>query len=517
MPVAAFDLRFKIAGDEAVSDAICDNSLLKTAEAEKVRNGQDIIAAARTDYQQILGTLYKNGYYSGTVSILLDGQEAADLPPFFTTKTISNVQVRVNTGEPFKFGRTRIVPLAPGSELPAEFMRGEPAKSPVVGAAVDSAILSWRQIGYAKAEPRSQSITADHRRNRLDVSVELAPGPIVRFGSLDIRGAKTVREKRIRQIAGLEKGEVYSPKALDEVARRLRDTGTFRSVALSEGEVVAPDGTMDITARLVEEKPRRFGFGAELLSTEGLSLSSYWMHRNILGGAENLRFDASVGGLGGSNSGLDYRLAVAFSRPGTFAPANTLIAGAELAQEDEPEFKSSSATASVGVRRRLSDRIEYTVRLRYRYSKVEDDLGERTFSHLSLPVEGIFDARDELLDPRTGNYFRAEVSPYLGLSGSASGARFFSDNRGYYTFGESRPVTLAGRLQFGSVIGSGLRDTPPDLLFYSGGGGTVRGHPYQSLSVDLGNNNSVGADQFPGAVGRGADSSVREDQHRPFC
>ena len=34
------------------------------------------------------------------------------------------------------------------------------------------------------------------------------------------------------------------------------------------------------------------------------------------------------------------------------------------------------------------------------------------------------------------------------------------------------------------VIGSTLLGTPRDFLFYSGGGGTVRGQPYQSLGVD---------------------------------
>ena len=47
-------------------------------------------------------------------------------------------------------------------------------------------------------------------------------------------------------------------------------------------------------------------------------------------------------------------------------------------------------------------------------------------------------------------------------------------------------------MQFGSVSGSSLSGTAPNFLFQSGGGGTVRGQPYQSLGVDNGGTTSGG-------------------------
>jgi translocation and assembly module TamA len=47
-------------------------------------------------------------------------------------------------------------------------------------------------------------------------------------------------------------------------------------------------------------------------------------------------------------------------------------------------------------------------------------------------------------------------------------------------------VVLAGRAQLGAVIGADLAATPRDFLFYSGGGGSVRGLPFQSLGVTSG-------------------------------
>jgi translocation and assembly module TamA len=51
---------------------------------------------------------------------------------------------------------------------------------------------------------------------------------------------------------------------------------------------------------------------------------------------------------------------------------------------------------------------------------------------------------------------------------------------------------LAGRAQLGAVLGPALARTPRDFLFYSGGGGTVRGLPFQSLGVTSGGVRSGG-------------------------
>jgi translocation and assembly module TamA len=88
----------------------------------------------------------------------------------------------------------------------------------------------------------------------------------------------------------------------------------------------------------------------------------------------------------------------------------------------------------------------------------------------------------------------------VGLSGSKSLVRGYLDARAYRGFGPDERVVLAGRLQFGAIAGAQVADTPPDLLFLSGGSGTVRGHDYQSLSIPLGTGRSGGR-SFLGVAG----------------
>jgi translocation and assembly module TamA len=135
--------------------------------------------------------------------------------------------------------------------------------------AVGAGIDGWRSQGHAKAEAAGQRIVADHRQAQLDARIQLDPGPRLRFGGLRISGQERMRESRIRAIAGLPEGEIFDPDAVVRAANRLRRSGAFRSVALTEAERIGPGGTLDIEAALVEEAPRRIGFGAEIASTEG--------------------------------------------------------------------------------------------------------------------------------------------------------------------------------------------------------------------------------------------------------
>ncbi|MEJ8562049.1 BamA/TamA family outer membrane protein [Yoonia sp. GPGPB17] len=94
------------------------------------------------------------------------------------------------------------------------------------------------------------------------------------------------------------------------------------------------------------------------------------------------------------------------------------------------------------------------------------------------------DRRDVPTNASSGYYIDLSATPFVSIDGDISGSRLFGDARGYLTTGEQEALTLAARVQVGSVLGAGLSEAPADFLFYSGGGGTVRGQPYQSLGID---------------------------------
>ncbi|MFT5743106.1 MAG: translocation and assembly module TamA [Paracoccaceae bacterium] len=459
---------------------------------------QDYVAAARADYQRLLTGLYAQGHYGGTISILIDGREAASIAPLDSPASVTAITLNVDPGPQFRFGRTEVAPLPAGLVLPEGFATGRPARSDVIRAAVLAGVDAWRDEGHAKAAPVAQQITARHGDAALDARVQIAPGPQLRFGPLIVSGAEGIRSERIVEIAGLPTGSVYSPAALARAQGRLRRVSALRSVAFSEGEIAAGD-TLTITAQIVEQAPRRLGFGAEYSSVNGATLSGFWLHRNLLGGAEQFRVTGEISGLTGETAGIDYSLSASFLRPGTFRPDVDFYADAVIEQLDEPDYFLQQITAEAGLIRRIREEFTLEVGVGIRSGEVSDDLGDRRYTLLTFPIEATLDKRDDPLDAASGFYANAEITPFLGLRGSDNGARLNGDGRIYRSFGADDRVTFALRGQVGSLLGADAGDVPSDLLFFSGGGGTVRGQPYQSLNVDLGGGVEIGGSSFFGA------------------
>ncbi|MGH1331265.1 MAG: autotransporter assembly complex protein TamA [Paracoccaceae bacterium] len=498
-PAQAFDFVLETTADTATQRELKNASRASLARDEKVTNPQDILAAAQADYRRMVIALYRRGYYGGVVHIYVDGREAANIAPLAVPASIDQVKIVVEQGRRFTFGQVSVAPLAADTAPTPGFERGALAASDRIKDAALAAVEGWRAQSHAKADIAGQKVVADHPNASLDVAIAIKPGPPVRFGKLITRGNRNVRSARIQEIAGLPSGSAFSPDDLAKVGKRLRRSGAFRSVAIAENEALGPGDTLDITATLVEERPRRFGFGAEISTFEGGLISGYWMHRNLLGGAERLRFDGEVAGIAGQTGGIDYALSALFTRPATFWTDTSLYAKASVALLDEPDFYSKQAELALGLEAIISDELEASLGIGTRFSDVRDDLGARSFFHFIIPAEAEWDRRNNELNPTGGFYLRAEALPFLGLNGAQSGARFFTDARSYRGLDKNDRFVLAGRFQLGSVVGASLAGTPPDLLFHSGGGGTVRGQPYQSLNVDLGGGNSAGGRGFIGA------------------
>ncbi len=482
---SAFDgVEFTVPGaSEGLTRDLRRSSLLLAAESEADTDAQAIFAAARGEYGRLMGALYAKGHYSGVIHVLIDGREAAGIAPLDAPATIGRVQVIVQPGPAFAFSRAVVAPLARGTRLPDGFATGRLAESGVIEEAVVVGVGGWRDDGHAKAATADQAITADHADATLSADVTLDPGPRLRFGRLTITGQDRMQERRIRKIAGLPEGEVFSPAELERAADRLRRTGVFRSVVLQEDAAITVPDLIGITATVAEEKRKRYSIGAEIASLEGVTLSGYWLHRNLLGGAERFKIEGEVANIGAQSSGVDYRLGITIDRPATLTADTTLNFNTSIARLDEADYNADTFTLGIGFTQIFSEDLTARVGLQYDFVDGADANGAFRYRDLGLPIGVTWDRRDTRFDATKGFYLDAEVKPFLGFGSTDSGVKLTFDARAYRGFGNENRVVLAGRLQGGLILGSALLATPRDDLFYSGGGGTVRGHPYQSLGV----------------------------------
>ena len=484
--------------NEDLRDRLIGASAVMAADVNGLDTVQELLAAALSDYRTLVQVLYDAGHFSPDVRVLIDGREAASIPPLNPPRAISNIQVQVSPGRPFRFGTTRVAPLPPEAELPQGFAPGQPASTGVLRDAAVAGQQAWRNDGHAKVRVGAQNITANHSRAELNADITLVPGPLLRFGKLNTTGDTKVRPDALQRIAGFPTGEAFDPEKAQLAGTRLRRTGTFASVALKEEETPNVDGTLDFTAEIEDLPPRRLTFGVELGSNEGLDLTASWMHRNLFGAAEKLRFETRLSNLGGSGD-LDGRIALRLDRPATLGPDDSTHYLMELESLDEEHYTATRGLIGFGVRREFSEGTFGEAAIAATSILANDAFGKRRFKYIGLPLRLERDRRDDKVSASSGTFLNARVMPFFGIDGTDPGVQIAADGRFFRQLGSDRLV-FAGRLQLGSVIGPSLSEVAPTLLFYSGGAGSVRGQPYQSLGVPVGAQTAGGRSHLVGSA-----------------
>ena len=218
--------------DRDLRRALASSSLLVQARNDKTEDSQELVAAARADYERLLGVLYEAGRFGGIISISIDGREAVAIPPLAAPAGITRIQIEVSPGPLFRFSEATVQPLPSAAELPEEFAVGHPARTGAIREAATVAIDSWRLEGHAKARVSDQQIVARHDDRGVSARLTVDPGPALRFGEVTVSGNKNVRTGRIHTIAGLDEGRDFDPEEVARAERRLRRTGSFRSVVV---------------------------------------------------------------------------------------------------------------------------------------------------------------------------------------------------------------------------------------------------------------------------------------------
>lgn len=485
--VSAFEITLTAPGAPTdLTERLRGASSTIAAQVRGVQSPQEVLAASLADYTTLVQVLYDAGYFSPVVNIRIDGREAAYINPLDTPNSIARIAISVKTGKPFRFGRADIGPLAPGTDLPDTFGAGKPATTGAIRDAAVAGIAGWRKVGNAKASVGGQRIVANHRDAVLDADIRLLPGPKLRFGTMAVAGQSRVRPEAIARIAGFPTGETYSPERVQKVATRLRRTGTFASVSMQEAEQPNTDGSLDFVTTIEDRPLRRLSFGVELSSNDGLDLLAKWTHRNLWGAAERLRFEAAIRNIGGTEQ-IDGRLLLRLDRPATLGPDDNTFYVADLERRNQQHYTATRGMVGIGVRRVFADDLYGEMSLNGGLTIADDAFGTgRRFQLITLPLKVEWDRRNDKISATSGFFLETTLTPFTGFSNTESGAQIVADGRGYLSLTSTGAVVLAGRVQMGSVIGASQIGTSPEFLFFSGGAGSVRGQPFESLGIPVG-------------------------------
>ena len=490
-----YNLSWSVAGEDVdLKNLVQRSSTLIRDQAQPASGRAGLLSSANADYQRLVETLYARGYYSGTVSITLDGQEASSLPLDVDLPNPTDAVITIDPGQVYTFRTAQIRNLLPGTDLSdLGFEPGLEAKSDAVRDAGRAAVLAWAKNGYAKADIPNAQVQADHATQQLDADLEVVTGPKVTYGPVTVTGTDRVRPEFLEYMTDLPTGKTYDPDELERARTRLLKLDAFGVVDIEE-QPLEPDNSMPILVTVQDRKPRRFGLGATISTLDGAGLEGFWLHRNILSRAERLRFDGSISGIGRSldPTDYDYELGTTFIKPGTFSPDTDFRLNLSWEQEKLDNYDAQIFSLTAGFSTIINERLTGSADFVLERSRIDDSLGRRNFTLYGIEGALTYERRDEPLDATKGYYIDLSAFPFYESESGQFGLQTTAEARVYKQLGSTDRFVLAGRAKIGSVSGIGLTEAPPQVLFFSGGGGSIRGFEYLSNGVTLADGTELG-------------------------
>lgn len=449
---------------------------------------------ARAAAEAAEALLRSEGYYQSILDDQVEGDE--------TPRAI----VEVTPGPRFVIASPSIrwtlpQPDPESGERAADEMKleiGGPGRAVDVIAAEGRILAALSRSGYADARAEPRRVVVDHADFSVRPEYRIASGERVRLDGLRLLTRGPTRPEWVAGLAPWTEGDIYDPEAVAELERRLLETGAYDAVgvALSPLDQTDDEGLRPVIVTLADRPARILEVGASFSTAEGSGVDVLLTRYNRLGRADTLRYQARL-------ADIDSRLGADLSLPHWRRPGRTLKLTGALIREDTDAYRRVAATAQAELQQRLgrTSWFNYGVGLdagRYTENRFDPVTAaplrlDRDLVILTGRGAAYVDRSNDPLNPTRGWRVNLSAQPtavtgedtvlFLRTEGQATA---------YFPLRDQGRTVLAGRTRLGSIIGADELTAPSDRLFYSGGGGSVRGYDYQGVGPRLPNNRPRG-------------------------
>lgn len=331
--------------------------------------------------------------------------------------------------------------------------------------------------GYAFASSPGIDALASREDANVEVTYSVSPGPLVRLGDLESDETDPRSQKAIQVLKTWKDGATYNPRTVDRLRSRLRSSGLYEGIGVVVSEEPGPDGYHTVSLTLAEAKPRSVSFGVTASTTEGVGADAQWERRNITGRADKVTVRAEAATLARSLTGV-------YERPNIGRFGRTLSAEAGVRQEETQAYDLDGFKVGATLAQPFTRQLTLSVGAAVDLTRITDQrsrifLGDREQVTFSIPVTANYSDVGDPLDPQEGIRGFATVESGVSLGDGTPGyTRMQVSGSTYRKIADN--LVAAVRAEYGAFTGS--NSVPTDRLFFAGGGGTVRGYEYQSLS-----------------------------------
>ncbi|MEP2389443.1 autotransporter assembly complex family protein [Hyphomonas sp.] len=352
-------------------------------------------------------------------------------------------------------------------------------------------VTQLRNSGYAFAESQGIDALASRADKTLDLTYQLVPGPRVRLGELVIPDDLKTEDRAIQILRNWKPGDYYSPEKMETLRTRVRGTDLFDGIGVNVQKTPGTDGLHKVDLQLSEGKRRSIGAGVSVSTSDGVGATASWERRNLTGIGDTIGVEAQIATRA---SGLT----LSYERPNIGRYGRDFMAETGVRAEETDAYDLQGASVSASLSQPFNDhfmvsagaKVDATRSTDYELrAQGVDDYREQVT--LSFPLGATYDTVSKPLDPQAGNRVSLGVEPGVSFGGGeASYTRITSSASTYRKISDR--LVAAVRAEAGTFLGDD--GVPVDRKFFAGGGGSVRGFEYQSLSPTDADGNIIGGD-----------------------
>jgi translocation and assembly module TamA len=449
---------------------------------------------ARSAVEGAQALLRSEGYYQATVEDVVEGEE--------TPVAIVNVI----PGPRFLIAQPGIDWIAPLPDpLVATAVTGEmgltvgaPGRAVDVIGAEGRIVAGLTRRGYADAATQPRRVVVDHAAFTVQPTYKIVSGLLVRLDGIKLDTEGSTNPNWVAGLAPWKEGDKFEPEKVAELERRLLDTGVYDGVgvALAPADQTNADGNRPVIVTLNDRPRRILEAGASFSTAEGSGVDAIWTWYNHFNRADTLKYQARI-------ANIDSRLGIDLSLPHWRRPGQTLKLSTALVNEDTDAYRRTAITAAADLQQRIGRTSYYSYGLgidagqyaENRFDPVTQlpiDL-DRDLVILTGRTSAYLDESNDPLNPTKGYRLTLNIQP-TAVAGEDTVLFLRTEAQGtiYVPVEKTGKTILAGRVRLGAILGGQELTVPSDRLFYSGGGGSVRGYEYQGVNPRLPDNTPRG-------------------------
>ncbi len=513
----AYEASFTGVDDGKLEQALKDAANSWRLRLESPASGIGLARRVVADYPRVTDALWASGFFNATVRASVAGvavtpegrgvEAAAAAAERYRGQGLAPVVFEIDPGPQFTLRHVVVYDARTNAPIdPALFRRdalSHGPEAPARAAALRARQAEWidalREKSYPLAKIVSLRPVIMHRDHVMDVAVTIDPGPQAGIGAVSLSGSPGVDPDVIRSFIYLEEGEPYSPRRLAATRKSVASIEALGGVRVEDGPRLDRNGNLPILVETTERKRHAIGASAMFSNINGPALRAYWVDRNLFGGAERLRVDLE-GGLAYYNnssaflsfptfepSNLVGVAHVGFVKPALMGSRNDLLLDASAVRERTVYYWAAFGNFNGAIRHRFSETSSVQAGLEVEAGQFFDAWGLHDYSLLGFPISGTYDSTDNALAPTRGVRAVGRVAPYVNALPNGVGmVESRGQVSGYYALDEDAWYILAGRVALGSIVGTAVENVPASRRFFAGGGGSVRGYRFRSISPENG-------------------------------